>query len=422
MSLRISTQTIYNVGVNQISSLQTALSRTQQQLSTGRKNLSAADDPIAAARALEVTQSKNVNLQLETNRESAKSDLSQEDVALASVGALLQDVKSLTVNAGNGGFTQKDRESLAVELQGKLNDMLGLANTANGEGGYLFAGYRSTTLPFTLTPTGALYQGDQGQRSLKVGSTREMPVSDSGNAVFEDNMNGNGTFVTGAAPGNLARGGTGIISPGSVQDPSLLTGHQYQIDFQVVAATPGTPKTTTYTVTDNSTTPPTPVPPAPVPAVPQPYVSGQNISFDGLQFDIKGDPADQDSFTIVPSTKESVFTTMTKLIAALRVPGDGPAGQANLNNTLNQIQQSVDNASDNVLAVRASVGSRLKELDYLDSSGDDIDLQYATTLSNLQDVDTVKAISMFTQQQTNLDAAQKSFKSVTGLSLFNYIT
>jgi flagellar hook-associated protein 3 FlgL len=420
MSLRISTQTIYNVGVNQITSLQTALSRTQQQLSSGHKNLSAADDPVAAARALEVTQSKDVNTQLAVNRESAKSDLSQEDVALASVTSLLQDVKTLAVNAGNGGTTQKDRASLATELEGKLNDMLGVANTANGEGGYLFSGFATNTQPFTLTPTGALYQGDQGQRELKVGSTREMPISDSGHSVFENVLNGNGTFVTAPAAGNYTRGGTGIIAPGSVQDPTLLTGHQYQIDFQVVAATPGTPKSTTYTITD--VTLGQPVPPAPIPAVPVPYVSGQNISFDGLQFDIKGDPADQDQFTVAPSTKESVFTTMTKLIAALRAPGDGAAGQASLNNALNQVQVSVDNATDNVLAVRSAVGSRLKELDYLDSSGDDADLQYNTTLSNLQDVDPVKAISLFTQQQTILDAAQKSFKGVTGLSLFNYIT
>jgi flagellar hook-associated protein 3 FlgL len=74
-----------------------------------------------------------------------------------------------------------------------------------------------------------------------------------------------------------------------------------------------------------------------------------------------------------------------------------------------------------VLAVRASVGSRLKEFDALDSAGSDLDIQYAATLSGLQDLDVVKAISMFTQQQATLEAAQKSFKSMSSLSLFNYI-
>ena len=157
-------------------------------------------------------------------------------------------------------------------------------------------------MPFTQTATGAAYQGDQGQRSLQVGSTRTLPISDSGAAVYEDNATGNGTFVASAAAANFDRGGSGIISGGSVKDVTQLTGHKYQIDFQVVAAQPGVPKVTTYTVTD--TTLNQPVPATPVPAVPQPYVSGQNITFDGLQFDIKGDPADLDTFAIEPSTKQ----------------------------------------------------------------------------------------------------------------------
>ncbi|MES2263451.1 MAG: flagellar hook-associated protein FlgL [Pseudomonadota bacterium] len=420
MIMRISSKTIYENGVSQLGSLQTSLARTQQQLSTGRRNLTPADDPVSASRALEVTQSQSINTQLVTNRQNARGSLSQEEVALASTTSLLQDVKTLTVSAGNGSLTQKDRESLAVELQGRLDDLLGIANTADGAGGYLFSGYKSTTLPFTLTATGAAYQGDQGERELQVGSTRKVPVSDSGSAVFENNINGNGTFLTGADPANFTRGGSGIISPGSVQDATLLTGHQYQIDFAVVPESPGIPKQTTYTVTDLTLG--QPVPANPVPPDPIPYASGKNISFDGMQFEIKGDPADLDTFTVAPSTKQSIFTTVTDLIAALRAPGDGEAGQASLNNKLNQANSNIDATLDNVLSVRAAVGSRLKELDYLDSSGDDLNLQYASTLSDLQDVDTIKAISQFTQQQINLEAAQKSYKTLTSLSLFNYIS
>ena len=93
-----------------------------------------------------------------------------------------------------------------------------------------------------------------------------------------------------------------------------------------------------------------------------------------------------------------------------------------LTNVLNQVNSNIDNASDNLLAVRASVGARMKELDYLDSAGEDLNIQYATTLSNLIEVDTIQAISLFTQQQINLEAAQKSYKTLTGLSLFNFIS
>ncbi|KQQ33861.1 flagellar hook protein [Duganella sp. Leaf126] len=417
--MRISTKTIYDVGVGQISGLQSSLARTQQQLSTGRKNLTAADDPIASARALEVTQSAGINEQMVTNRSNAKGLLSLETVALQTSTGLMNDIKELAVKAGAGSLSQADRESIAVELEGRKADLLGQANTADGAGGYVFSGYKSTTLPFTPTANGVVYNGDQGQRQLQVGSTRTVAISDSGSSVFENNLTGNGRFATGASPANYDRGGSGIIAPGSVTDPTKLTGNKYQIDFQVTPATPGTPAATTYTITDLTLN--QPVPATPVPAVPVPYVSGQAIAFDGMTFDIKGAPANGDQFSVEPSTKKSVFTAIDDMIKALRAPGTGAAGQASLTNALNQAQNSIDNTADNILSVQAAVGSRLKELDSLDSAGDDLKLQYATVLSDLQDVDYVAAISMFTQQSTTLDAAQKSFKSLSGLSLFNYI-
>jgi flagellar hook-associated protein 3 FlgL len=406
--MRISTATIFETGVNQLGTLQSNLARTQLQLSTNRRMLSAADDPIASARALEVTQSQSINTQFATNRQNARSSLSQVELALGGVTLLVQDMQTLAVNGGNGALSQADRNSLATELQGRLDDLLGLANSADGAGGYLFSGFRSTTLPFTQTPTGAAYQGDQGERQLQVGSSRQVAISDSGSSIFENNATGNGTFVTRQAPANT---GSGIVSSGSVADAALLTGHDYQLAFQVA----GTPPATTYTVTDVTTGNPVGA------GLPIPYESGKQITFDGVTFDIEGAPANGDTFDVVPSEKQSLFTTVTNLIATLRSPAVGPSGQAALTNGLNTAHNNLNASLDNVLSVRASIGSRLKELDYLDSAGDDLNIQYASTLSDLQDLDTVKAISLFAQQQFTLEAAQKSFKSMSGLSLFNYI-
>lgn len=418
MIMRISTKTIFDHGKSQLSSLQTNMSKIQQQLATGRKNLAPSDDPIATARALEITQSQSVNTQLVTNRQNARSSLSQEEVALASTTSLLQDIKTLAVNGGNGSMTNQDREMIAVELEARMADLLGVANTADGAGGYLFSGYKDS-VPFAKTSTGAIYQGDQGERSLQVGSTRTLAISDSGSSIFENNITGNGTFKTGADPANATRGGSGIISPGSVTNANAITDHQYEINFSVTPGSPGIPAVTTYTVTDLTLG--QPVPPNPVPPDPIPYKSGETIAFDGLQFEIHGNPADLDKFTVNPSDKKSVFETVQDVINALRSDATGEVGQAKLNNLLNSANANLDNAIDNVLSVRASVGARLKEMDYLDSAGEDLNIQYASTLSDLQDIDTITAISNFTQQQISLEAAQKSYKTLTSLSLFNFI-
>ncbi|TFW32080.1 flagellar hook-associated protein FlgL [Massilia horti] len=406
--MRISTKTLFETATTQIGTLQSQLSRTQMQLSAQRRLLTAADDPIASARALEVTQSQSMNTQFGTNRQNARASLSLVDQTLMGVVGLIQDVQSLVVDAGNGTYTPTDRAAKATELEGRLTDLLGLANTADGIGGYLFSGYMTTTQPFSQTPTGAQYQGDQGNRSMQVGSARKMGVSENGSAIFEANLTGNGDFQTLAAAANT---GSGIISPGAVTDRSKLTGHDYAISFAVT----GSPPVTTYDVVDNSATPPSTV------VTGAPYQAGASITFDGMSFDIKGDPADGDTFTVQPSQKQSIFETITNLIATLRAPAEGSSGKAALANGLNTASLNLKNSLDNVLTVEASVGARLKELDYLDSSGDDLDIQYTATLGTLQDLDYTKAISLFLQQQMTLQAAQQSFKSVSGLSLFNYL-
>jgi len=407
MSLRISTNAIFQAGTTQINTLQGQMAKTQMQLSTNKRMLTAADDPIASAKALELTQSQSMNTQFGTNRTNASASLSMVDKTLQDVTGQITDIQSLIVTAGNAGYSDSDRAALATELEGRMADLLGAANTTDGTGTYLFSGYRATTEPFTKTPTGATYQGDQGQRMLQVGSARKMAISESGSAVFEANVTGNGTFVTQATNGNK---GSGIIAPGAVTDTTQVTGHDYSIAFAVT----GTPAATTYTVTDNTT--------GSAVLSGQPYTAGAAIAFDGISFDIKGAPADGDSFGVQPSQKQSVFTTITNLIQTLRTPASGDAGKTALTNNLNTASLNMKNALDNVLTVQASVGARMKEVDSLDSTGDDLNVQYQTTLSGLQDLDMVKAISLYTQQQQTLQAAQVSFKTMSGLSLFNYIS
>ena len=406
--MRISTKSIYENATTQLNTLQSNMARTQNQLATNKRMLSAADDPIASARALEVTQSKSLNTQYGANRSNANSSLALVEGALSDSGDLLMDVQTLVVQAGNGTLSKVDRDMIATEIEARMHDLMGVANTADGTGGYLFSGYRGTTIPFIQTETGAAYQGDQGQRKLQVASSRSVAISDSGSSIFENNRTGNGSYQTTVGPNNQ---GTAVAVTGSVSDSSKLTGHNYTLEFKVS----GTPAVTTYSVVDGSGSPAGPLP------TNEPYVAGKQITFDGASFSITGEPANGDKFEVKPSEKESIFTTMTSLVKALRDSGEDKTSLATLSNKLNTASEGLKSSLDNILTVRASVGSRMKELDYLDSSGSDLGIQYDATLSKLQDLDMVKAISQYATQQQTLEAAQKSFKTMSSLSLFNYI-
>jgi flagellar hook-associated protein 3 FlgL len=412
--MRISTNMIFDSGVARISDLQASTLKTQQQISTGHRVLTPADDPIAAARALEVTQSQSINTQLTTNRKNANDSLSLEESVLQNVTGLYQDVKTLVVNAGNGTVSDSERTAMASALSGRLDELTGLANSRDGGGNYIFSGYQVTNPAFATGVAGVTYNGDQGQRMLQVSPSQQMAISDTGDQVFQSIKNGNGTFIAAGQSTVNAAGitlplntGSGVISAGNVTNPGALTGHNYEVDFAVTAGV------TTYSVVDTTS--------STTLSAANPYTPGQTIAFDGMQFDISGAPADTDKFTVQPSANQSVFTIMNNLINTLKTPSGGAVGQANLTNGLNAANTGIDRALDNVLTIRASIGSRMNELDALDTLGASRDFQYTSTLGDLQDVDYAAAISSLNAQQTTLDAAQKSFVKVTGLSLFSLL-
>jgi flagellar hook-associated protein 3 FlgL len=427
MTMRISTNMMYTTSTNQLSSLQSQLARTQQQLSSNKRMLSAADDPIAAARALEVTQSQSINAQYATNRQNARSALSQEEVALTGVQQLIQDVQVIAVAAANGINNNSDRATYANELQGRLEDLMSLANSSDGNGGYVFSGFQSSTVPFVKTAQGVDYLGDQGQAQLQIASSRKVAIGDSGSSVFTNLPTGNGNFVTGAANTNT---GGAVISAGTVADARQLTGHTYSIDFTVVPAvpeviagpgipgSPAIPEQISYVITD--ATMGVTVPPAPAVAS-MPYTSGQPILVGGMKFDVTGAPANTDKFSVKPSERQSLFQTLSKMIETLRAPANTDVEKKAMTAGLAEANGNLSTALDNVLTVRSSVGSRMKEFDTLDLAGDDADIQYAATLLDLEGLDVLKAITQFSQQQASLEAAQKTFKTISGLSLFNYI-
>lgn len=407
--MRISTNTIFDKGAARMGELQTGLARTQQQVATGKRILAPSEDPIASARALDVTNQQEINAKYAINRRTAKDTLSSAEGALQSVTSLLHDVKTLIVQAGGGGLDSTQRQYIATELQGRFDELLGLANSTDGVGNYIFSGYKSGTQPFTASATGATYSGDQGQTKVQVHTARQIDVTENGFELFE-NIKSKGTYnppVHGGTPPLSSA----TISAGTVVDAGQLTGAPYEIRFSA-----GAPVDYSVVRTDTSE--------VVVPSTP--YATGTPIEFGGMQYTISDgggatpSPQAGETFTIQP-VKQSVFATLKNLITTLQNPASTPAERTALTNGLGVANSNIDNALDHVLTARASIGSSLKEIESLDSLGEDLNLQYAQTLSELQDLDYVQAITDLTKQQTSLQAAQQSYIKVTSLSLFNYM-
>ena len=444
--MRISTNQIYATGIQGMMRNQTRLDKLQNQISSDTKILTAADDPVGAAQVLAVSQSLAVEEQYQTNQSSAKSQLSLVDVQLSSLTTALQAVRDNIIKAGNATYTAADRESVAKDLESNLAEILGIANTDNGTGDYLFSGYQGGTRPFAAdglaakapaTESSIDYYGDGGNRALQVSPSRQMAVSVAGSEVFMNGKNGNGTFVA-ATGGNVGGGinqGTGVIDMGSVTDMQKWSaavnnkdaGKPLEIRFSAPVA-PAVAPAVSYGIYDpvsNKTT------------GPFDYVSGAAISLKtagdataippiaavdfGAQVVVTGAPKAGDTFTVKPSTSQSVFQTVQNVIGILRSPVGTTYSTTQFANDLAGQLSNLDQAMSQVSDVLAMVGANERELDALAGTSSDLVIQYQATISDIAGLDYNETYSDYTRQMVNLEAAQKSFVKIAGLSLFDYI-
>ena len=304
--MRISTNTIYQSGISKISSLQTEQTKLQQQISTGKRMTLPSDDPIAAARAMEISHTQEVNSSFASGRQTAQLKLNTLESSLASITSLLVSTQSTLVGAGNGSLSDLQRGFIATELSGSLEELINLANAQDASGDFIYAGFKTDTKPFVANASGANYAGDSNQQLIQVDAQRLMAANVSGDKVFQ-------------AGGN------------------------------------------------------------------------------------------------------DVFATLSNLVTLLNTPIINAATQAAFNSGLATAMTNLQGSVDNVLNVRAGIGSKLNELDALDTAGSDRALQYSKSLSELEDLDYASALSDLAKQQTIMEAAQKSFVETTKLSLFQFI-
>jgi flagellar hook-associated protein 3 FlgL len=402
--MRLSTNMIFDQSVAQLQQQQTNIFKLQEQIASGRRLSSPSDDPIAAAQAVKVSGALARSEQFTTNRQAANTSLQRAEVAVRSVSTLLQDVREVALQASNGALVDSDRAALATEMRSQLGELFMLANGRDENGDFIFAGNQSSQAPFVQTNGGAQYVGDQGQRLIQVADARQVKVNLAGWQIFDRVSTGNGVFATSA---QAANSGTGVASTGSVTNPPALTGHNYRVTFSVSAGV------TTFDVFDLTA--------GAAVSTGNAYSSGQSIAFDGLQFELQGAPANGDAFDVQPSGKRSLFATLNDLANLLETPVTTNADRARLQNGLKALVPELDNAQRGVFNALADVGANLQEVERLQATGEEQSVQYQQTLSELQDIDYAKAITDLTRQQTQLEAAQKSFAQISRLSIFQYI-
>ena len=397
--MRITQSFLQSQFLASLNTLESNLATTQNQISTGLAFTTPAQNPAAAGTVNTYDQVLSQSQQYTTNANSAQSNLNVEDNALTQVQNQLQTLRSLALEANSGTLSPQNLSALATQVSQIQQTLVGLANTQNGNGEYIFAGYAAQNQPFAQTASGASYAGDQGQRAVQIGAGQTIAIGDNGNAVFNQIPNGNGTFTVTANPANT---GTGLVGASTVTDPAAYAAGHYTIAFtsptsyQVLDAT--------NTVVSSGT-----------------YTSGQAISFAGVQVSLSGQPATGDSFAIAPSANQSLFTTVQNFLGTLNSAASGAMNSTQLSNAIATTLGAIDQAASHVSTVQAGVGARLNQISTQLSVDTSQQTQLQQSISNLQSLDYPRAITSLTNQQTALSASMQAYTLTAGLSLFKYI-
>jgi flagellar hook-associated protein 3 FlgL len=195
-AMRISTSVIYDTNVSTLNRQQANQLQLQQQISTGRRVVKPSDDPVAAARALEVAQSVSQVNQYAENQGTADDSLTILESKIGAISELVQYVKERAIQAGNAALSPLDRSVIGTDVQAQFETLVGLGNSTDANGEYLFSGYKGDTQPFQPGSSGNIqYFGDQGQRTLEVSQGRLLPVSDNGEELLMRVPNGSGGYT-----------------------------------------------------------------------------------------------------------------------------------------------------------------------------------------------------------------------------------
>jgi len=400
--VRISDAQRFDMALNNFFKSQVKTADFQNQISTGKKVNTPADDPIAAAQILLISERVTASTQYDRNADFADLHLSQQESAITAANDAMQRIRELTIRGKTTTLSAADRRYIAAEMRQRLDEIRSLANSRNSAGEFIFAGSLVDTQAFTTDASGNVaYNGDQTSRDIQISEFRTVTEGFNGYDAFMSIRNGNGTYVTDLAATNT---GTGRMVPGGVIDKSSYLAHDFRISFT---------SATSFDVIDDTA--------GATVLTAQPYTDGAAISFNGVQLSIEGAPAAGDEFLVQPSANQSVFETVKRIIDTLESETVTAADAAVFQNELDRALGDMDQSMDRFRELQGVIGARRNTIESQKIANEDLRLQLKTVRSRLEDADLVEVVSRLSQETNALQAAQAAFVRVQSLSLFNFL-
>lgn len=182
---RVSTASFYERSILQMEAANKRLETAQTQVATGKKLITAADDPMQAPIAVSLRASIARREGFQDNILAAQRSLSLTETSLNSMVDTLQRLREVSIQAVDGTLSDTDKASLAREVQSRADEVFSYMNSKGADGNYLFSGSKTKTEPFERQTDGSIvFNGNSDERQIQVAENLSVKMRLSGRDAF----------------------------------------------------------------------------------------------------------------------------------------------------------------------------------------------------------------------------------------------
>ena len=416
---RIGSANTYDNTIRNLNARQSALSGLQENISSGKRVIRASDDPTAAAQVERALTRISRIASDQRALESQVSAIRQAESTLGDVTDALQRFRTLVVNAGDGTLTASNRSIIANELKGLRDQVFDLSNTRNSTGSPLFGALGSALAPLVGPVATAPDYTFNGLPGTSASSEVSIPFTLDGDSAFMLQSGRDDAYDVKVGPASS------MLQTDSIKviDAALVTGSSYEIS--AISIGPGAATGTSiasYSVIETPAGAALPLPAVLVSGPQYPSTSKQipitlpDNTSPALSLNLSGSLSISDSLKISPAV--SLFSVLDNAINDI--------GSAISNNSVIQaVSQALNNLDigmERVSNVRGQAGALLNRADRISGRQETRSLQTEVDRSRVEDLDMIKGLSDFQNQETGYSVALQTYAQVQKLSLFNYIS
>lgn len=420
--MRVTNSYIANNLIKTIQNNLSRLSRTQEQLATGKGMLRLSDQPGNLGPLLSIKATLSYFEQYNRNLDDGLGYLYLNDSTMQTLGDILHQSGEMAVQGSNGTYTVEDMAALGEQIDKMIDHVMDLANTSVGRR-YIFAGTKNSIAPFHRDGDRIIYTGNLSGIFREVLSGEDYRIDAPGITTgFQvvPLVSANAALpqvIQRPIPDKLINTGMITVTRSGLDTFSITN----QTTLDGVTHAPNLAKD--FSVADNIIT-----------------INSADDDFEGLQIDMTG-TAIGDQFKIIVDNQLGIYGHGKEIAPGVFEVYNPIAPKSNavdrgifdalfeLRNRLNAGDSSgvntsigeISNKTDQLLHRRVGIGSRTRHFEALKDQILEMEVKLSGIKSSLEDADVYKLSITMSQEQVTLQASLASGAKMLQVSLLDFL-